>query len=418
MMGEPLTKVVLTLLNLFVEEAAMRSYLGITAGRVYDSPPWRTYHVGGDDHLAIGPPEYLGRITLNHKRCGSVLSRGKHGISNKVVKYCEKVLDIHSVLRRTFDVRRINDSTLAYEQSPFVDSIKVRLLSPLTKSFDVSSDRNVAIGKGISLGRTLKWLNRDHFPTKWVHMVRDRFFVRMGSLMPDRSSGVYWHLMLPSYWGGLDLYLPDEVEEIYRKVPVLTLSVMESFILEREEFPHEQGLMSKLLSNYSYRGYRLNETDIQAMRSHFEVVIKQFMPSKRWHELKAEFDPNGVESAQSLADRVYSEGWYDEHSIIEKLTRPILFKEILLGKEKPSVYNTEKLKIRYAKLWDLIYKGESRLSLDDFKTCLKAKPPGMFYKVGYPEEIHFASDRGYIYKSVLDDALHGMPILSIGMPFA
>jgi hypothetical protein len=418
MMGEPLTKVILTLLNLFVEENAMRSFLKVSSGRVYDSPPWRTYHIGGDDHLAIGPPLYLGLITLNHKRCGSVLSIGKHGISNKVVKYCEKVLDIHKVLSKPFDVRRINDSTEAYEASPFVDSIKVRLLSPLTKSFEVVSDRNVAIGKGISLGRTLKWLNRDHFPTKWVHMVRDRFLVRMGSLLPDRSSGVYWHLMLPSFWGGLDLYLLDEVEEIYNKVPVLTLSVMESFIDDRDEFHYEHGLMSKLLSNYSYRGYRLNETDIQAMRSHFEVVIKQFMPSKRWHELKREFDPNGEESAKSLADRIYCEGWYDEHSIMEKLSRPILFKEILLGRERPSVYNTEHLKMRYSKLWDLIYKGESRLSLESFRTCLKAKPPGMFYKVSYPEEIHFASDRGYIYKSVIDDALHGMPILCIGMPFA
>jgi len=417
MMGEPLTKALLTILNLVVEEYAMRIHLGVNFGTsFYESPKWRTYHIGGDDHIAVGPREYLERITLCHTLLGSKISQGKHGISRIAVKYCEKIIEVRNIYK-PFDVRRINDSTDAYRACPFVDSIKVRLLSPTSKSFDVSSDRNVAIGKGMSLGRTLKWLNRDHFPTKWVKMVRDRFFERMGSLLPDRSSGVYWQLMLPTQWGGLDLYFPDEVDEIYRKLPQLTLSIMEDYFrhlpLADEEVKH----LRKFLTNYSYRGFRLNESEVAAMTSHIEYIIKDLL-TMLWWEFKKPFDPSGVKSVKGLSDIAYREGWHAEADILDELLRPILFKEILLGKERPAPYNTMRLKNRYSKLWDLFFRGPSGLTLEEFRQVFKMRPQGAFYKTGYPEEIWFMSDRGYIYKSVLDDALHGMPVLSTGYPYS
>jgi hypothetical protein len=417
MMGEPLTKAILTILNLVVEEDAMRRYLNIKPEVChYESPPWRTYHVGGDDHLAIGPVSYLNHITDSHLRAGSQISAGKHGISNRVVRYCEKVIEVSKIFSG-FDVRKINDSTEHYEQSPFVDSVKVRLLSPLTRATDVSSDRNVAIGKGLSLGRTLKWLNPDHFSPKWVRMVRDRFFERMGSLLPDRTSGVYWQLMLPSYWGGLDLYMKGELPRLYTKVPELTLSVMDSYIRDEKNSHHDVKLLRKLLTNYSYRGFRLNETEVEAMNSHLEMIIKQ-LPTALWWEIRQMFDPEGQLSAKDISSAAHADGWRGEEDVIDELMRPILFKEILLGREKPSAYNTQKLKMRYAKLWDLIYRGPPSLSEEEFIKAVLAKPKMPYYKVGYPEEIHFVSDRGYIYKSALDDALHGMPVLSTRFPFA
>jgi len=417
MMGEPLTKVLLTILNLVVEEYAMRRHLGVSlTTSFYESPRWRTYHIGGDDHLAVGPREYLSTITIMHRLMGSKISEGKHGISRVAVKYCEKVIDVGNIYK-PFDVRTINDSTESYEACPFVDSIKVRLLSPTSKSFDVSSDRNIAIGKGFSLGRTLKWLNKKHFPTKWVRLVRDRFFERMGSLLPDRSSGVYWQLMLPTWWGGLDLYLPSEIEDIYRRLPELTKSIMASYLHNEPSAYGDSKYLRKFLTNYSYRGYVLNVSEVGAMTSHLEMIMGN-LPSMQWWEIKKEFDPEGKHSAKDLSDIAYREGWHAEEDILDELLRPILFKEILLGKEKPAPYNTTRLKTRYAKLWDLVYKGPANITPEEFGRVLKMRPQGAFYKVGYPEEIHFVSDRGYVYKSVLDDALHGMPILSIGFPFS
>jgi len=418
MMGEPLTKVVLTILNLVVEEHAMRVHLKIPDSQsFYKSPDWRSYHIGGDDHLAVGPRCYLEAITACHLKSGSKISIGKHGISDRVVKYCEKVLEVSKILKG-FSVRQVNDSTEGYESSPFVDSVKVRLLSPLSKAFEVSSERNIAIGKGLSLGRTLKWMNPDHFPRKWLRMVRDRFFQRMGSLLPDRSSGVYWQLMLPNHWGGLDLYLADEVDEIYGKIPTLTKGIMESVAKDEMESHRRQKLLRKLLTNYSYRGYRLAESDVAMMNSHLEEVIQPHFPRLTWKEIVRTYDPEGKESAKTIADIAWGDGWKGEEDIIDELMRPVLFKEILLGKEKPSAYNTEKLKRRYAKLWDLLYTGPDSLSLEQFREWVPKRPPAPFFKVGYPEEIHFESDRGYIYKSALDDALHGMPILRISPRYA
>jgi len=192
---------------------------------------------------------------------------------------------------------------------------------------------------------------------------------------------------------------------------------MEDFFLEVPEVIKEIGLLGKFLSNYSYRGYTLNESEVSAMTSHLEMIIGN-LPSMTWWEIKRTFDPEGKMSAKQLSDTAYTEGWHAQNDILDELLRPILFKEILLGKERPTPYNTERLKRRYAKLWDLLYKGRDNLSLSDFARALKTRPEGRFYKVGYPEEIHFVSDRGYIYKSVLDDALHGMPILSIGFPYS
>jgi len=420
MMGEPLTKSVLTILNLVVEELAMRDYLGVSVYRsFYDSPKWRTYHVGGDDHLAIGPKPYLDNITLNHLRCGSKISEGKHGTSKLLVKYCEKVLEIRRIYS-PFDVRRINDSTEHYEACPFVDSVKVRLLSPLTKAFEVSADKNVAIGKGLSLGRTLKWLNRDHFSIKWTRMVRDRFFQRMGSLLPDRTSGMYWQLLMPPWWGGLDLYFPDEVEDLHQKLPELTLSIMGGLAKGDSRAIDEAKLLRKLLSNYSYRGYRLLESDVSVMLTHLEEVVKNpnFTESTTWWELKQTFDPKGEKSAKDVASLIDEDGWKAEEDILDELMRPVLFREILLGREKAKPYNTVHLKKRYASLWDQCFVGPCPLSAEEFKKTLLGRPKGRFYKVGRPEVFHFESDRGYIYKSILDDALHGMPVLSTEYPYA
>jgi hypothetical protein len=418
MMGEPLTKVVLTILNLVVEEHAMRVYLKVSPEvSFFESPKWRSYHIGGDDHLAFGPVEYLKEITNCHLRSGSKISPGKHGISDRVVKYCEKVLEVQHALKG-FKVDDINRSTQGYENSPFVDSVKVRLLSPLSKSFEVSSERNIAIGKGLSLGRSLKWMNADHFPRKWIRMVRDRFFQRMGSLLPDRTSGVYWQLMLPIQWGGLDLYLPEELEELYVKIPTLTKGIMESVVRDEPEAYRHQKLLRKLLTNYSYRGYRLNESEMAAMQSHLEEVIPSMSPCKTWKQIKQEFDPEWKESAKSVADLAWADGWKGEEDIYDELMRPLLFKEILLGIERPAAFNTERLKTRYRKLWDLVYSGEDSLSLAEFKEIVPTRPNAPFYKVGYPEEFQFVSDRGYIYKSTLDDALHGMPVLRIGTRYA
>nr|UYL95388.1 MAG: RNA-dependent RNA polymerase [Qingyang Narna tick virus 1] len=422
MMGEPLTKVILTVLNLAVEEAAMRKLLRVPLSEgTFLSPWWRSYHVGGDDHLAIGPKPYLHLITHYHLRCGSKISMGKHGLSQRVVRYCEKVLMISNLLKRPFNVKDLGGPPEVLEASPFIDSIKVRLLSPTGKTFDVISERNVAIGKGMTLGRTLQWLNPNFFDEKLCLLIRDRFIQRMGSLLPDRSSGVLWQTFLPPFWGGLGLLFPkieSDLRRVYERVPELTKSIMEAYLETGDVYATGVLSLQKFLSNSFYRGFSLREPEEAAMRRHLEEIVRKQAPSRTWREIKAEFDPEDCKSAKETSHAALSDGWWSEGEVVSNLLRPLLFKEILTGLGKAAPYNTIPLKTRYARLWEEYYPGPSKLSFEDFKSLLRRRPQGLFYRVGYPEEHQFYSDRGYLFKSILDDALHGMPVLSTSLPYS
>jgi len=238
----------------------------------------------------------------------------------------------------------------------------------------------------------------------------------MGSLLPDRSSGVFWQLLLPTYWGGMDLWQPWDLPKLLHKLPEPTKTTMEDYLSDRPMASDNRKLLSKFLSNYSYRGFRLDETEVAAMQVHLEQIIQQ-LPSLGWADLRKEYDPEGTQSDKTVWDLITKDGWDEEGSIIDILLRPILFKEILLGREKPKPYNTVRLKKRYAKFWLIAYRGDSGLTQYGLETALKTRPRATFYKTAYPEELHFVSDRGYTYTSVLDDALLGMPILRISKPY-
>jgi hypothetical protein len=257
-MGEPLAKTILTLLNLSCEEIAIRQYLNCD----FETPvqvPWRCFSVAGDDHIAIGPKDYLRGITRAHLRAGSMISAPKHAISELVVRYCEKLLDIRNIFELSWTPKTINDSTSKYIKSPFVDSIKVRLLSPCSKNNEKYNDRNTAIGKAKSLGKTLRWLNSDLFHWKWIRMVRDRFFTRMGPLMPDLTSGVYWHLLLPEVFGGVGLWLDHDIQDLARRLPAPSRSLLQAVALEPTSSRTQEllALFKGFTSNKSYRGYSL-----------------------------------------------------------------------------------------------------------------------------------------------------------------
>jgi hypothetical protein len=224
-MGEPLTKVTLALHNLVCEELAIREYLGQPSGPIQVS--WRTFSVGGDDHIAYGPVGYLRLITKYQLLFGGKISPEKHGISRIAVRYCEKFLDVRNFINGI----KMNLNTVEdYLLSPFVESIKVRLLAPISKSIEVQNDRNIAIGKALSLSKTLRWLE-PFYPIKWVRMVRDRFFERMKSYLPQRGTKAYYQILLPQNLGGLDLWLKDDLAILGQQLPSFTRTIINSLLL-------------------------------------------------------------------------------------------------------------------------------------------------------------------------------------------
>lgn len=413
-MGEPLTKAVLTLLNLSCEEIAIREYLG----RDFNTPvavPWRCFVVGGDDHLAVGPMDYLQGITHAHISLGSMISEEKHAISALAVRYCEKFLEVKNFWR-PFRLRDINNSTEAYEASPFVDSIKVRLLSPVSKSLEVQTDRNIAIGKAKSLGKTLRWLNVDHFPTKWVEMVRERFLLRMKSYLPRRGTSLFYQLLLPQGLGGLGIYLDSDLEEIGKRLLPPTEGVIRS-ILEGKPNEADIRILKGFPNNCSLRGYTIKDRVYEGLDDNVAQLAYDEI-----RNIAVGFDDIDLyKEPMSLTIRkLRKHGWFTLEDTYTTVLRGFLFAEILSGEAKANVYNTEPWKSRYATLWDRLYKGESSappLTPEQLKAAFRVSDRARVFNLGEVFTVDYHTPEGehvYFSKSVLEELTENLPILSIG----
>jgi len=412
-MGEPPTKAVLTLYNIVVEDLAIRDFLKRQTGAV--SVPWRLYAVGGDDHLAAGPEEYLMGISRTHTRLGSMSSPDKTIISDRVVKYCEKLIMVKPFLNfYDKNPNSVNFDSKSYDESPWIDSIKLRLLSPCSKSTEITNERNVSVGKGKSLGNTIRWLPQHHFPTKWVQMVRDRFFMRMGSLLPDRTSGVYWHLLLPEKLGGLGLWVESDFVDLSIRLP----DISKRAILEilKPPLERDKGFLRSVksfTSNSTFRAYILKEDEKSALeKSLYETINSSWYPKYSFKDaiLETKLDPK--DSAALNAMRLNRMGFRLESELLEEILRPLLFKEILSGEVKSTAYNTVPFKRRYAKLWDAYYNGINTISAENVKEAVYQRYNDLFYDIRQTAPLFY---RGRPIHNVphFKRVTYGMPDLTI-----
>jgi hypothetical protein len=291
-----------------------------------------------------------------------------------------------------------------------VDSKKERLLSPCSKNNEKFNDRNTAVGKAKSLGRTLRWLNADLFHWKWIRMVRDRFFTRMGPFLPDISSGVYWHLLLPESLGGLGLWLEEDIPNLTRLLPAPSKKLLQE-VFEDNVSKDLIALFRGFTSNKSYRGYLLSETDVSLAQ---EILIPEAITnlgeSKTLPELVKQFHLE-EKAAGSQYKILLRKDWLTEDSIKDAILRPLLFKEMLSGEAKESAFNTETFKRRYTKLWDLTYSGSIVIDEEVTKKALRFKERQRFYYCGEKLEIPI---RGQIRNvNLLEELTFGLPDLSV-----
>nr|WPV71139.1 MAG: RNA-dependent RNA polymerase [Ips narna-like virus 1] len=411
-MGEALTKPILTLINMVSEEIALREYLNMREPKYtvlfndslslyrYSYTPsktpkvdWRCFACAGDDHIAVGPEKYLSLITENLVRTGMVISQEKHGMSRIAVRYCEKFLYVPN-MSNAWNVHAINDSVEGAYISPFVDSIKLRLISPCSKSNEVFNDRNTAIGKGISLGNTLAWLPDGMFSKKHMSLFRDRFFQRMNALLPPRTSGVYWHLLLPASLGGMGLATEVDYVDLVERLPDPTKVVIRRIVDDPSYRGEDLEMMRSFLTPASFRGFEIDNDRNIAKRLLREMMEQ--CPGKTLEALIEELNISTTDPIKQIR-LLKAAGWYREDYFLERLTRPFLFNDILCGKQKVKPFLENNLKKRYAKFWSRYYCGTANICVDDIRQAFKWKREYLFYSGGY----------------LIDDALYGMPTLSL-----
>jgi len=315
--------------------------------------PWRAFAVGGDDHIAYGPRVYLELITSNHFAFGSKISLPKHGYSNVAVKYCEKILLLRD---RNLNVSTwaINNSSESYEESVWVDSIKVRLLSPLTKSMDCEDDRNTAIGKSGSLGRSLAWLNPTYFTNDWCNVVLQRFVSRMYPYLPNpigKNASLYNVLKLPQDLGGLGLMQKGErLIDVISFCPAPTRAFVK--ILIKSLVGEDTGLTDDDMTRLARAHRRLctaNSARGIAKESTTHDIEEFLLKRKSFSiaEMKARFPKMGM---RALFSSSKAAGYYPTDEAVATLSRSTTFMDALRANKRAS-YATSTWRKRYHELW-------------------------------------------------------------------
>jgi hypothetical protein len=375
-MGEPLTKGILALFTYFAYKRSLNAFES-RHGNVVGG---HFFSAGGDDHIAIGPDEFLDGITQTLLEAGAILSETKHGKSKLAVTYCEKTLLVKNLHNRV-TVRTING--LDYEKSIMVDSIKVRLLSPASKANENFDSTNCAIGKGKSLGRTLPWMIHRDTDRRRIALYRQWFFFRMDAQLA-RGSKIYWHLLLPEWAGGLGLGTYQDYEAIARGLPD------PSRLLVKQVLAGDTHLLvkfSRFLSNVSIRGI-IRDKQYTDLEERVRVLVTE-QPSIEWANRWDVIDipQNLPQRAQYAA--LNRAGYYLIDDAIDWLLRPIQAMYVWTKANPWSSFSSIPLKKRYASLWDLCATeadfGTVTLTVEDVENFYSYTPSGKLYNVSQIE---------------------------------
>jgi len=369
---------------------------------------WRTFHVGGDDVLAIGPEDYLNEISEVFVEMGSEVSPDKHGIHHVVGRYTEKLLETKKLTRRFRVMDIIND----YENHPWIESVKVRLLSPTSKSTEVVNDRNVAIGKARSLGKELRYLPESVLPGKTRNLIRDRFVQRMGPLLPPRTTSTYWHLLLPATFGGLDLYTDHDLPEMVVRLPSVSKWLIQEYL--NKSLPEGALRDFKCLPrNASFRGYTLKDSLETRLPSILDSMGFYLMfRSSSFRELKKTYDLMGLPETV-IASKLNQKGWFMKEDVESLILRPVLFSEILTGEAKSNPYNTERLQSRFGSLWEK-YDFEPSVEFTEYqlRTAIKLRVDDKWFYLN--RQVPTLSDNGeYVMKTTLEELQDIVPTMKL-----
>jgi hypothetical protein len=340
---------------------------------------WRYCHIGGDDHLAVGPNKYLDLITEHHLRAGSHIDPGKHGYSSISVRYTERVLDLRN---RKFQAAINKD----YPKSIIVDSVKVRLLERGESTLLKKDNKNVAIGKCSQMAGCVQWLPNDdrHWPLWKKIAIRDLFINRMGALLPSRflHPKCFNQILLPKSLGGFGLGLNHELYGAYllSTEPIRWLLNKAHLGLNIRD---ELRLLSKLNTNTSTRGVegiqRLRTEIVEQLLEHPGMV-----DAINWKTLCEKFPMENENNRYTLA-KAREAGYLSFEEFADYSTRACLFQELLVNDSKLKVFNTNPYTSTMRGIWTEFESlgmpefGTAPLEESVFRKILRNLNPSMFF---------------------------------------
>nr|DAZ89878.1 TPA_asm: RNA-dependent RNA polymerase [Matryoshka RNA virus 3] len=368
MMGEPMAKPSLTLLNLCIDFCAWRKYKIFKDRKNLQR---RCFHIAGDDHLAAGPKEYLDLLTQYHLRSGSQIEGGVHGTSQIAVRYVERVLYV-----RNFNGRKVHDEQ-HYEQSMIVDGIKVRVLERGHLTTLLKDNKNVAIGKSNWLATTLKWKPKHKYWPNWhLFMIRDLFIRRMGTFLPNarKRPRSFNGILLPRQLGGYGLAINYDEEHIALTCCSPPIRwVVNAFRENHPKWREGVKALKRLNTNLAKRG------DPQSIKFEQDIIeqLQMVYPEGErlsWEQIMEKFP--SFHGARGTIHKALLGGYCSLTHFAEMCTRGVTFQNLLTDPKKISIFNTQS----YSKTMSQLYVDLAKLGLDscgddvpDFQTYLKIR---------------------------------------------
>jgi len=435
MMGEAIAKPSLTLLNLAIEELSFLDYTGNmamldTVSSVWKRKyPWRMCHIGGDDHLLVGPTPYLDLVTDYHLKAGSHISDGQHGWSKICVKYTERILNIENFwYKKPLDGRNNDHSTI-------VDSVKVRLLEQGQSTLLQKDNKNVAIGKSSQIAGCLNWLPIDKlFWPRWHKvLIRTLFISRMGSFLPKKSINpkCFHAIHLPVEIGGYGLGFKEDMQRHLLESPApfrWLLSKAKSGL----DIRRDVRIFRKLNTNPTRRG-------ISSITEYEERIVGQLndwpnmVNAISWKELQLKY-PADNDNPRSTVAKAAQDNILSVEEFAKRAVRGNLFQSLLMGEEKIGCYNTRPFAQTLSRVWsqceeldlDIFEEAEFSMDSNEIYRLIKSINPSWYFDVsqltsldvGYYDP-EFPEEETYDFKEAtcLKKYEMGTPSLNIGKKF-
>jgi hypothetical protein len=333
LMGRPGTKGTLMLFVLVAEAEARFRYLGVdilntSLGRLVELYDNSLFHFrnAGDDQAAIGPRSYLDNIRNNITDNGGKMNLSKCFISPDIIFYAEEIFFKDNTCKIYSKDALWNRD---YYSTCHVDSLKVRLLSPVTKvSMGDSDETNPVIGKAYYFARKIGWLP-DRFksfgPILWA-----RFKHRFKVYADWKDPFSY----LPMEIGGLGLYgLSNQIDlaDMLQKENPLVIRALNE-IIDGRGSTSTRSTITSYRTNTSYRGlvskmdaaeqiYGALDSMDQAKVSSDELREKVGIDETTWSRMR--------HMQKKRTAKKY--GYIAISDILSEIERPTYFKQVLLG---------------------------------------------------------------------------------------
>jgi hypothetical protein len=292
-------------------------------------------------------------------------------MSRVYVVYTERILFIKPNCGIT-----INQHPYEVAKSPhnsiFVDSMKMRLLSPFRKAIETANDRNVAIGKAIGMAKFIEYAKHPD-DAKYARTAFDRFLYKFKDFVPGRHNGkIFAFYGLPAKLGGLGLTL-NVYDTLGKQAPIINqaLRVVASGGIHANAV---YKILSMVTKNNAPRGIVKNEFVSDQLEMFSEHSTETTVNRE---ELLKLFNPDGSLSMRRTLQIASKAGYMSLSQIPKEFEKQHLMKQILSVKPEESKYfNTVKLTKRFSTLWDKLdlymnieYKNKAG------KQCLPRCPP-------------------------------------------